>query len=122
MDYPNHTTNSRKHKYLTCEQHMIFQIRVKDGFSPYKMAKELEHASNTIRNEIARGTVAQIKQGCKVCVYLADSGQCAYLNNHKFCCPKFKRLSCANFLHYVHDRITNYKWSLDACVGYAYTS
>ena len=71
MDYPNNTTNSRKHKHLNFEERMLIQVRLKDGFSPYKIAKELGRASNTIRNEIARGTVTQIKQGRKVEPYLA---------------------------------------------------
>ena len=45
MDYPNHTIKPRKHKHLNFEERMTIQIPLKDGYSPYK---------------IARGTVTQI--------------------------------------------------------------
>lgn len=119
MDYPNHTTNPRKHKHLNLEERMTIQLRLKDGFSPYKIAKELGRASNTIRNEIIRGTVTQIKQGCKVEVYLADAGERIYLQNRMHCRPKFKRLSCKAFVSYVCTTMKSNGWSVDACVGYA---
>lgn len=85
MDYPNHTTNPRKHKHLNFEERLTIQLLLKDGYSPYKIAKELGRAPNTIRNEIARGTVTQIIQGRKVELYLADSGEHIYLQNRKYC-------------------------------------
>ena len=119
MDYPNNTTDSRKHKHLNFEERMTIQLRLKDGYSPYKIAKELGRASNTIRNEIARGTVTQIIQGRKVELYLADAGENIYLQNRKHCCPKFKYLSCNNFISYICATMKSHKWSVDACVGYA---
>lgn len=119
MDYPNNTTNLRKYKHLTFEERMTIQIRLKDGYSPYKIAKELGRASNTIRNEIARGTVTQIIQGRKVDLYLADAGETIYLQNRKYCCPKIKRLSCTDFISYICTTMKLKKWSVDACVGYA---
>ena len=119
MDYPNNTTNPRKHKHLNFEERMTIQLRLKDGYSPYKIAKELRRASNTIRNEISRGTVTQIIQGRKVEVYLADAGENIYLQNRKQCCPKFKRLSCNDFISYICATMQSKKWSVDACVGYA---
>lgn len=119
MDYPNNTTNSRKHKHLSFEERMTIQIRLKDGFSPYKIAKELNRSSNTIRNEIVRGTVTQIRQGRKVELYLADAGERIYLQNRKYCCPKLKRLSCNDFVSFVCRTMKLNKWSVDACVGYA---
>ena len=117
MDSLNHTTKPRKHKHLNFEERMTIQLRLKDGYSPYRIAKELGRAPNTIRNEITRGTVTQIKQGCKVEIYLADSGENAYLTNHKACCPKFKRLRYTDFITYVCEMMCSKSWSIDACVG-----
>lgn len=117
MDYLNNTTNSRKHKHLNFEERMTIQLRLKDGYSPYKIAKELGRASNTIRNEIARGTVTQIIQGRKVEIYLADAGENVYLANRNHCCPKFKRLQCTGFITYVCKMMQSKSWSVDACVG-----
>ncbi len=85
MDYPNHTTNQRKQKHLNFEERMTIQLRLKEDYSPYKIALELGCASNTIRNEIKRGTVAQIIQSQTMIVYLADAGEKNY-------CSQFKRL------------------------------
>ncbi|WP_410495705.1 IS30 family transposase [Cellulosilyticum sp. ST5] len=117
MDYPNNTINPRKHKHLSFEERMTIQIRLKDGYSSYKIAKELGRASNTIRNEIARGTVTQIKHGHKVEVYLADAGENIYLQHRKYCCPKLKRLSCSDFISYVCTTMKSRNWSVDAIVN-----
>lgn len=63
MDYPNDNTTLRKNKHLNYEESMIIQIRLKDGFTSYKIAKELGRPINTIINEIRRGTTTQIKSG-----------------------------------------------------------
>lgn len=53
------------------------KIRLKDGLTPYKIAKELKRSHNTILNEIRRGTTTQIKQGKRIETYLADTGVAA---------------------------------------------
>lgn len=119
MDYPNSTINSRKQKHLNFEERMTIQIRLKDGYSPYKIAKELNRASNTIRNEIKRGTVPQLKKGKTAMVYLADTGEAIYLKHRNNCCPKFKRLVCNEFIEYVCTQMKQADWSADACFGNA---
>jgi hypothetical protein len=52
MDYPNNTTNSRKQKHLNFEERVTVQLRLKDGNTPYRIAKELGHFINTITNKI----------------------------------------------------------------------
>ena len=37
------------------KERIIVEIRLKDGFSAYKIAKELNRSINTILNEICRG-------------------------------------------------------------------
>ena len=119
MDSLNNTINHNKHKHLTFEERVIIQTRLKDGYSPYKIAKELGRASNTIRNEIARGTVSQIVNGHKVQVYFADTGETIYINNRKNSRPKFKRVLCKPFIDYVCNTMISNKWSVDAAIGYA---
>jgi len=41
MDYPDNNTESRKNKHLNFQERLTIQIRLKDGFSAYKIAKEL---------------------------------------------------------------------------------
>ncbi|NFO15796.1 helix-turn-helix domain-containing protein, partial [Clostridium botulinum] len=70
MDHQNNNTESRKNKHLNFKDRMTIELRCNDGFSPYKIAKELNRPINTILNEIRRGTTTQIKQGNYVEVYL----------------------------------------------------
>lgn len=119
MDYPNNNTELRKNKHLNFEERMLIQLRLKDGFSPYKIAKELKRPINTILNEIRRGTTTQIKQEKYVEVYLADTGEAIYKKHRINCCRTFKRLECSDFINYTVDKIKNHSWSPDACVGEA---
>lgn len=119
MDYPNNITESRKNKHLNFEERMTIQIRIKDGFTPYKIAKELKRTINTILNEIRRGTTIQIKQGKKVEIYLADTGEAIYHNHRQYSCRSYKRLECSAFVNYVTVKIMDNSWSPDSCFGSA---
>ena len=48
MEQQNNNTESRKNKHLNYEERMTIQIRLNDGFTPYKIAKELKRPINTI--------------------------------------------------------------------------
>ena len=63
MDHQNHNTELRKNKHLNFKERIMIELRLKDGFSAYKIAKELNRPINTILNEIRRGITTQIKQG-----------------------------------------------------------
>jgi len=62
MDYQNNNTELRENKHLNFEERMTIRLRLKDGFSAYKISKELNRSINAILNEIRRGTTTQIKQ------------------------------------------------------------
>ena len=119
MDYQNNNTESRKNKHLNFKERMTIEIRLKDGFSIYKIAKELGRSINTISNEISRGTTTQIKQGNYIEVYLADTGEAVYTKNRLNSCRSFKRLECSEFINYAVGKIKNDSWSPDACFGEA---
>ncbi len=119
MDYQNNNTESRKNKHLNFKERMTIEIRLKDGFSVYKIAKELGRSINTITNEINRGTTTQIRQGKHIKIYLADTGETVYTKNRLNSCRPFKMLDCSEFINYTVDKIKNDSWSPDACVGEA---
>ena len=75
MNHSNINTESCKNKHLNYEERTTIQLRLKDGATQYKIAKELGRPINTILNEIRRGTTTQIKQGNHVEFYLADTGE-----------------------------------------------
>jgi IS30 family transposase len=81
MDTLNNNTETLKGKHLTYDERMTIQTRLRDGWTAYKIAKELGRAQNTILNEIKRGTATQIIQGKSKEVYFADKGKRVYQNN-----------------------------------------
>lgn len=119
MDNKNTNTNTRKNKHLSFKERTIIEIRLQDGLSAYKIAKELNRPINTILNEIRRGTTTQINQGKLVEIYLADTGQAVYQKNRLNSCCSFKRLKCSEFINYVINNFKNKEWSLDASFGEA---
>lgn len=46
MDHQNHNIESRKNKHLNFKERMTIEIRLKDEFSAYKIAKELNRPIN----------------------------------------------------------------------------
>ena len=78
MDYKKDSTKERKKgEHLFYEHRIVIQTRLKDGWSANRIAKEIGCASNTVRNEIKRGTVP-LYNG-KVLRYKAYAGQQAYV-------------------------------------------
>lgn len=119
MDYLNDTPISRKNKHLNAYERGQIALLYSEGISAYAIAKRLNRASNTIRNELKRGTVSQIKANKKVDIYFPDTGQRVYEDNRKNCGPKFKLLECENFIEHVVDKFYNSDHSIDSICGSA---
>ncbi len=123
MEKTNNITESRKNHHLNREERNFLEVRYNiDGWSIYRIAKELGRAYNTIKAEIARGTVAD-KNGKNV-RYKSDRGEEVYHDNRKACTRTYRAGDTMPFLHYVEDKFfdKNTRWSLDACVGEALRS
>ena len=58
MDNTNYTTEHRKCQHLMSEERHEIEVRLKDGWSIYRIAKHLHRPYNTVKNEIKRGTVS----------------------------------------------------------------
>ncbi len=108
------TTEHRKGKHLSFEERVVIQTRLKDGWSPNKIAEEIGCAPNTVRNEIKRGTVALYRGN--VFRYKANAGQATYEKNREACCRHYDFLEKSAFISYVEKHFLEDKWSLDACV------
>lgn len=116
MDQLNSNTYHQKGKHLSFEERVIIQTRLKDKFSPNKIAAEIGCSPNTIRNEIKRGTVS-LYNG-KVQRYRASDGQRVYKANRSNSCRRCEYLNKLDFI-YVENRFFNDGISIDACVGEA---
>ena len=118
MDPVQYTTTERKKgSHLTLEERMIIQIRLKDGWKPPRIAKEIGCSANTVRNEIKKGTVS-LYNG-HVYRYKAKAGQKTYDSNRQNSCRHYALLAKAEFIQYVETHFKEEGWSLDACVGRA---
>ena len=112
------TTEHKKGKHLSFEERVIIQTRLKDAWSPNRIAEELGRAPNTIRNEIKRGTV--LLYNGKVSRYKASAGQQTYEYNRRNCCRHYDFLKKQDFIDYVEKHFFGIdQWSLDICVGNA---
>ena len=65
MDCHDNNTKQYKYKHLSFKERAKIELLIQQGHSAYAIAKILGRASITIRNEIKRGTVEQIKQCIK---------------------------------------------------------
>lgn len=119
MDIQNYTTEHRKGQHLLAEERHEIEVRLKDGWSPYRIAKHLGRAYNTIKKEIARGTVYLYKG--KVGRYKAKAGEEQYKENRRNSRRQYKRLQVAAFIDYVEYWFSK-GWSLDASAGKALES
>ena len=54
MDSKNYSTEHRKGQHLFSEERHEIEVRLKDGWSIYRIAKHLGRPYNTIKNEVAR--------------------------------------------------------------------
>ena len=118
MDQIHSTTQRRrKGQHLTFEERVVIQTRLKDGWSPNKIAAEICCAPNTVRNEIKRGTV-DLYCG-HVQRYKANVGQAVYDANRRNSCRHYDYLKKSRFIEYVEQHFREDGWSMDACTGRA---
>lgn len=121
MDNTNHTTEHRKGQHLLNEERHEIEVRLKDGWTVYRIAKHLGRPYNTIKNEIRRGTVSLYHGKQKR--YKADEGERVYKENRSKCRRINRCLQAAHFLMFVVSKFqSNEKWSLDAAFGAALKS
>lgn len=119
MNCFNDTPISRKNKHLNAYERGQIALLHSQGKTPYMIAKLLNRASNTIRNELNRGTAPQIKGNKTVMIYFPETEQASYDRNRKSCGAKYKLFKFESFIKYVIAEFFEKKHSLDAICGYA---
>ncbi|MDW7662899.1 MAG: helix-turn-helix domain-containing protein, partial [Bacillota bacterium] len=101
MDTINDTPVDRKNKHLSAFERGEIASLLKEGYRAYAIAKKLGRAYNTIRAELDRGTVTQIKNDREVKVYYPDTGQLIYERNRENSKKQYKLLQCQAFIKHV---------------------
>lgn len=119
MDNTYHTTESTKNKHLTAFERGQIKLLLDEGYTRYAIAKRLSRTFNTIKNEIKRGSVMQLKKGKYVEVYFPETGQKTYDTNRLNSRRKYKFIECDEFIDHVLDLFKNSVHSLDAICGAA---
>lgn len=119
MDTQDYIIEHRKGQHLLAEERHEIEVRLKDGWSIYRIAKHLGRSYNTIKNEIARGTV--LLYNGKVTRYKAKAAEQTYKENRRNSRRQYKRLEVSAFIGYVEENLAE-GWSLDVCAGKALES
>ena len=115
IDYS--TLKHKKGEHLNLEERVLIHKLHRQGYSDYKIAKELGMAANTVRNESKR--IAGYS-GKPWKYYSARKSQDMYDRNRRNCCRYNKIAQCAKFLNYLYDKYNGPEhWSIDSTVGYA---
>lgn len=102
---------AKKGSHLTMEERRYIATMHDEGVSPYKIGKILGRASNTIRNELKRGTTTIITGYLDKEKYFPDTGQAIYEKNRKKCRMPLKLVTCKEFIEYVEQTVLSSKRS-----------
>ena len=119
MNQLNFIIKKRNFKHLSEYERGEIYAMSKLGCSISSIARHLNRSRTTIYNELKRGSVEQIKNGCKVTVYYPDAGQAQYEKNRKNSKKKFKILECMDFIKFVEKSFKEQYQALDECYGRA---
>lgn len=104
----------QKGSHLSFEERKKIAILYDDGVSPYKIGKMIGRASNTIRNEIRRGTTTIIIDYYEKEKYFPDTGQAIYEKNRKNCRAPQKIETCSRYIAYVEEQVLKKKRSFSS--------
>jgi len=118
MNLTNHTTKSKKNKYLTEIDRYKIEVLKKQGISNVDIAKALDKSDRTIRREIARGTIKILNSDLSERTeYCADVAQAKYRENAVNKGPSLKIGADHELAEYIENKIINEDYSPDAVIG-----
>lgn len=132
MSQVDSNTERKQGEHLNRRERNIIEQRRREGASIGKIARGLGRDVSTIKREIKRGCIVQIKRNPTISkkvnvpeyieykVYFADVGQRRYEKNRLNSGNKNKIISCAEMVRYVEGKVLGAeKWSPDVAIGYA---
>jgi len=132
VGYVKDNTDIRQRTHLNFEERQIIERHLRKGANKAEIARLLKRDKSTIKREVKRGSVLQIKRNTyeskladypefiTYTAYFADAGQRQYKKNRRACGTKNKAVHCAEMVSFVEGKLKSAgKWSVDAAVGYA---
>ena len=124
-------TKTKKYTHINEAERQVIERLLKNNTPKKQIARMLNRSITTIRKEIKRGSVEQIKDKPTKkpsknksiyeteIKYFADVGQRIYETNRKNCGRKCKIADCIDLIQFVEKHIKRKTMSVDAAVGYA---
>ncbi len=122
MEYKQYITKESERKpgkHLTREDRGAIQARKKLGLSNRRIAAYLHCSPTTVSNERKRSTPPRKSNRGRIPSYSAKRGHAVYQSNRRNSRKPHKIHRCQPFVQWVITQIRKWKWSIDACVGYA---
>lgn len=122
MDRLNSTTltpERQRHQHLIFEDRCSIRIFKKLGYSLRGIAAVLGCSPSTVLYELRRGTGTRNGSRGRFPEYSAKRGQQNYEINRSRCHKPHILTEDNPFIKWMATKVTENKWSIDACVGYA---
>jgi IS30 family transposase len=132
MSCSEFTTSEEKRGHLSRSERDVIERNLREKTPLSEIARFIGRDRSTIRREIARGSVTQIRRNryesknpdvpkfIEYKVYFAEAGQREYDRHRQNCGSKNKMAKCFEMIRFVEDKILSQeKWSPDAAIGYA---
>lgn len=113
------TPDRERGQHLKFEDRCAIKIYKKLGYSLREIGTAVNCAASTVHNELRRGTGTRAGNRGRFPEYSAKRGQQNYEVNRSRCHKPHKVEQAQPFIDWVVYQVRSYKWSLDACVGYA---
>ncbi len=89
------------------------------GLSSRRIAAYLHCSPTTVSHELKRGTPPRKGNRGRIPSYSAKRGHAVYPSHRRNRRKPHKIHRCQPFIQWVMTQIHQWKWSIDACVGYA---
>lgn len=116
--YSNTLCPERKRgKHLNFKDRGIIKALHAEGYSRRQIAKKMNCAPNTIKNELKRGTLPKTPGRGRPPVYNPVLGQKQYEENRQRCHRPAKFESCKWFIDFIVEQMKTLRLSVDQAVG-----
>ena len=119
LNSTTHTPERQRHQHLIFEDRCSIKIFKKLGYSLRAIAAVLDCSPSTVLNELRRGTGTRNGSRGRFPEYSAKRGQQNYEINRSRCHKPHILTEDNPFVKWMASKVTEDKWSIDACVGYA---
>lgn len=113
------TPDRERGQHLKFEDRVSIKIYRQQGYSLRAIADAIGCSPSTVMYELRRGTGERNGNRGRFPAYSAKRGQANYEANRTHCHRKAKALNGNPFVDWLIKKVSNSKWSIDACVGYA---